>query len=69
MKKISAPFSEEQCRRLNEWQQSGQFHPFTCGNPDCRAVLIADPSGWRCPDCDYRQNWAHGFMAGETPGD
>ena len=66
-KKVEVPFTEAQVARLNEYQKNGMFHPFTCGNHDCRAkhpesVLVAKPDGWHCPHCDYRQNWAHGFM-------
>jgi hypothetical protein len=25
--------------------------------------LVATESGWICTVCDYKQNWAHGFMA------
>lgn len=25
--------------------------------------LIATEDGWICPACDYKQNWAHDFMA------
>ena len=25
--------------------------------------LIATEGGWICPVCDYKQNWAHNFMA------
>lgn len=25
--------------------------------------LVATQFGWKCPVCDYRQNWAHSFMA------
>ncbi len=25
--------------------------------------LIATKEGWKCPVCEYKQNWAHSFMA------
>ena len=30
-----------------------------------RGLLFATTDGWECPaeGCDYRQNWAHAFMA------
>ena len=63
---ITAPFTAAQTQLLNAFQFSGRFHPFTCGGPDCpesSATLIATPDGWRCIYCDYRQGWAHAFMA------
>ena len=44
------------------------MHPFTCCG-EAHALnsptLIATADGWRCPrpECDYRQDWAHSFMA------
>ncbi len=66
MSKLEAPFTAEQVVALNRWQQRGDIHPFTCGNDSRHAVLVATEEGWHCPDCDYRQRWAHNFMAG-TP--
>jgi len=65
MGKIYAPFTPEQVAALNRWQQRGDFHPFTCPHRvDGEAInLVAEPGGWRCPACDYRQDWAHDFMA------
>lgn len=60
---VRAPFTPEQVERLNKWQQCGVVHPFTCGNPDCRSDLVATPDGWKCPNCNYIQDWAHAFMA------
>lgn len=59
---IVAPFTKRQVRHLNEWQQRDDVHPFTC---PCGATLVAETDGWRCSEagCDYRQNWAHDFMA------
>lgn len=70
--KVEAPWTDEQVRRLNDFQNSGAFHPFTC--PEQREVshnkgeahkdtdLIATNDGWVCPECDYTQNWAHKGM-------
>lgn len=59
-----APFTPEQVRSLNEYQVSGAMHPFTCGEHDCRARLVATEAGWECPrDCGYTQAWAHEVMA------
>lgn len=63
MSEALATFTTDQVESLNAFQHSGQFHPFTCGNAACRAVLIATVAGWRCPKCVYTQNWAHSFMA------
>lgn len=30
MEKITAPFTEEQVKNLNEYQKAGRFHPYTC---------------------------------------
>lgn len=61
---IKSPFTEDQVKNLNDYQQSGVFHPFTCGNPDCREILVATKDGWFCPveNCDYTQDWAHEAM-------
>jgi len=70
--RIFAPWTDEQVTQLNAWQQSGYMHPFTCGGSvhdgnvhGERPALFAERDGWVCPDtnCDYRQNWAHSFMA------
>lgn len=60
-----APWTEEQVAFLNEYQQVGFMHPFTCGNEGCRNDLVATKNGWICsdPDCNYTQDWAHDFMA------
>ena len=77
MAKVSAPFTAEQVASLNAYQAEGVGHPLTCGGRECREVLRATPTGWVCPRCDYRQGWAHSFMAdglwhgreGAEPGD
>lgn len=64
---IRAPFTPAQVEALNRYQTHGNMHPFTCGNDRGRSnvVLIARTDGWHCsePLCDYRQDWAHAFMA------
>ena len=62
MTKITAPFSRDQVKSLNEFQQSDLFHGFTCPNHSTNK-LIATPEGWICPQIDYKQLWAHDFMA------
>lgn len=67
---IRAPWTSEQVDALNRFQREGGMHPFTCGGDHTPAspVLVAWEDGWHCPEpygepCDYRQDWAHAFMA------
>jgi hypothetical protein len=64
-----APWTADEVASLNAYQQAGAYHPFTCGDDACRAAdplkqapLTASPDGWRCPRCEYTQNWAHTWM-------
>jgi len=73
---IKAPFTPEQVERLNWYQTKSGWHPFTCGTIGCQetvnieghppfkvsTTLIATEQGWKCPKCDYTQDWAHSFM-------
>ncbi|MEU5043193.1 hypothetical protein [Streptomyces griseorubiginosus] len=70
---IRAPWTPDQVDALNAFQRRGGMHPFTCGGEHTPAspALVAYTDGWRCPQpygesCDYRQDWAHAFMA-EAP--
>ena len=67
MKLIKAPWTNEQVRSLKEFQRSGTFHAYTCGNfhshhpiPHSEGgdVLIPTPDGWVCEVCDYTQDSA-----------
>jgi hypothetical protein len=66
-----APFTVDEVASLNAYQQSGAFHPFTCGSGnrtdtrhlDGEGLLVASTDGWRCPFCDYTQDWCHEWMA------
>lgn len=65
MAKVTAPFTEEQVKSLNGYQQCEKLHPFTC--PQGHS-LIAVAAGWACPAClgvgtAFRQTWAWRFMA------
>ncbi|MEU8902151.1 hypothetical protein [Streptomyces mirabilis] len=67
---IRAPWTPEQVAALNRFQREGGMHPFTCGGDHAPGspALVAYTDGWRCPQpygeaCDYRQDWAHRFMA------
>lgn len=66
-KTITAPWTEEQVRNLNEWQKCESVHPFTCGTDGCDGILIASTEGWTCPKCDYTQKWAHTSMGEPIP--
>lgn len=62
-------FTPEEVASLNEYQQSGAFHPFTCGGDrtdamhlDGQGILLATENGWVCPFCEYRQTWFHDWM-------
>lgn len=58
-----APWTSDEVASLNGYQISGVFHDFTCDGADCRARLVATADGWTCPRCEYRQSWAHSWMA------
>ena len=53
-----APWNDEQIEALEAWQANPQVHPYTCGRDSSHASLVPMRGGWRCPDCDYTQNWA-----------
>lgn len=66
-------FSGGEVASLNAYQESGIFHPFTCGNIEHEehVNLVAAEQGWYCPAmvdegieeyCGYTQTWAHDFM-------
>ena len=56
-----APFTPEQVESLNDYQESGVFHPYTHLRDDGgnEEVLIAAGDGWHCPEhSSYVQDWA-----------
>jgi len=61
-------FTPDEVKSLNEYQNSGIFHPFTCGSDvrteheDGEGLLIATETGFYCPYCDFRQSWCHPWM-------
>lgn len=62
-------FTPEEVESLNAYQESGVFHPFTCGGDrtdekhlDGEGVLVASEDGWHCSFCEYTQLWAHEWM-------
>lgn len=78
MDRINAPFTDQEVENLNKYQQSGLFHPFTCGGSDwgieeCErangtgeGLLTATSGGWVCPCGKYKQDWAWDFMASDA---
>lgn len=68
MKKIVAPWTEEQVEGLQRWQE--RFHPYTCPrhSKDGHATedLVPSEAGWLCPSCDYTQDWAHAMSVLES---
>ena len=66
---MSKVFTPEEVESLNAYQQARMYHPFTCGGDrtddkhlDGEGLLVATEEGWVCSYCEYRQDWAHGFM-------
>jgi rubrerythrin len=58
---IRAPWTSEEVDSLNNFQQYGNIHPFTCRT--CGYTLRAYQDGWWCTNCNKRrQLWAHWFM-------
>lgn len=72
---IQAPFTDEQVTALQNYQDAGYLHPFTCmGHEGCKrpeqyngGKLIPTSEGWVCACGSYTQNWAHSFMAQPLP--
>jgi hypothetical protein len=73
---VDAPWTEDQVRNLNAWQNNVSYHPYTCGRRDQPGhtwrngdlgQLRATPAGWICDDCDYTQTWAVAFMVLSPP--
>jgi len=74
MDTIYAPWGPDLVARLNAYQQSGEFHPYTCGGKrkdanhlDGEGILVATPDGWVCPYCGYRQSWCCSFHRALSP--
>lgn len=71
------PWTVEQVKNLNAFQERGELHGFTCPNRgddqherDCERLELVDlgllratRNGWVCYSCAYTQKWAHKFMA------
>ncbi len=72
MKLVKAPWTADQVASLNEYQESGVMHPFTCGGRTLDGeehVLRATEEGWVCDKCPgwklkaYHQDWCHWWMS------
>lgn len=63
------PWDDETVKALNEYQQAGWMHPYTCGNTHHlhSVTLVAHTDGWHCPECEYTQQWAHTWTLGSEP--
>ena len=57
-------FTDDECFALNSEQHNKNRHPYTCGCNSRHRPLIATRGGWRCADCDYKQDWAHDAAGG-----
>jgi hypothetical protein len=70
MDKVTAPFTDDQVSHINDYQQYGKFHPFTCcSHEGCKreeqkdnGALIATNEGLVCPCGKWKQDWVHSFM-------
>lgn len=68
---VKAPWTDDQVRSLNAYQESGFMHPFICSehvDDNLHAdyeVLVASRDGWHCPvpGCAWHQVWAWAWMA------
>jgi hypothetical protein len=59
---VRTPFSDDQVKSINAFQESDKWHPFTCGK--CGAILKASKHGIDCYECGkWFQPWCHSFMA------
>lgn len=66
MKKIKAPWTDDQVSRLEKRQRRTDLHPYTC--PECGDVLKVFKNGFYCPgDCMYSQEWAWNRDLEEKP--
>jgi hypothetical protein len=65
-KGVVSPFTVNQVRSFNRFQESGVFHPFTCrhNHHESESKLVAGINGLRCSEenCSYTQEWAHSWM-------
>jgi hypothetical protein len=63
IKRIEAPWTDDQVASLNAYQKAGYVHPFTHGDGAEKVDLIATAAGWvRHHEGRVVQKWAHEFM-------
>lgn len=57
---VYAPFNDDQILALNRHQTGSR--PILCPEHSWNGILVAMPSGWRCPvaRCEFIQLWALG---------
>ena len=53
-------FTAEEVDEINEYQNSGKYHPLTCEHG--HGALEATYAGLICPVCGYTQTWIHGWI-------
>jgi hypothetical protein len=59
---INAPWTDDQVRSLNDYQEASYFHPFTYGEGEEKVDLIATREGWIAKrGGPVVQTWAHEF--------
>jgi hypothetical protein len=66
-------WTDAQVERLNGYQRSRQFHPYTCPGElkvcEDKRELVATRQGWVCQCGRYRQDWAHEMHLGAPEAD
>ena len=58
---VKTPWTDEQVSNLNDYQESGVMHPYTCDF--CRGILVATTEGWVCVCGKHKQDWCLSCMA------
>lgn len=51
---IKAPWTKEQVKILQKYQDNWNVHPYTC---ECGESLVPALEGWECEACQYKQDW------------
>lgn len=66
--KLYVPWTKEHVKKLQEYQNAGYVHEYTCGGAHCREPLVPGTDGWACDRCGYVQNWCMKMHALIGPG-
>lgn len=75
---VIPPWNEATVKALNDYQECGMFHPYTCsctteyfidnnkasGSYTSSTSLIATTDGWVCPKCGHTQSWVFSGTVG-----